>query len=105
MKTHAKPDSTKTTQAAPAATPPATPAAATTKRTCPLAARSLRSRSRRQFPANTWCSILRTTLPVNSRKLRFEYHPASDGPNAKTADDTVTVDLATRKLAVYNPPS
>lgn len=42
---------------------------------------------------------------VNPRQLRVEYHPASDGPNAKTADDAVTVDLATRKLAVYNPPA
>jgi Calcineurin-like phosphoesterase len=41
---------------------------------------------------------------VNSKQLRIEYHPASDGPNAKTADDAVTVDLATRKLAIYNPP-
>jgi hypothetical protein len=38
---------------------------------------------------------------VNAEQLRIEYHPASDGAEAKTPDDTVTVDLATRKLAVY----
>lgn len=38
---------------------------------------------------------------VNTHQLRIEYHPAADGPNAKTADDAVTVDLKTRKLAAY----
>ncbi len=35
---------------------------------------------------------------VNARQLRIEYHPASDGAEAKTPDDIVTVDLAGRKL-------
>ena len=38
---------------------------------------------------------------VNAAQLRIEYHPASDGPNAKTADDAVTIDLKTRTRAVY----
>lgn len=32
---------------------------------------------------------------ADARTLRIEYHPASDGPSAKTPDDVVTVDLAT----------
>jgi Icc-related predicted phosphoesterase len=36
---------------------------------------------------------------ANAQQLRIEYHPASDGAGAKTPDDSVTVDLATRKLA------
>src|SRR6202035_4668876 len=35
---------------------------------------------------------------VTAAQLRIEYHPASDGSGAKTPDDFVTVDLATRKL-------
>jgi Calcineurin-like phosphoesterase len=35
---------------------------------------------------------------VTATQLRIEYHPASDGLDAKTPDDSVTVDLATRKL-------
>jgi len=42
-------------------------------------------------------------LLVNEQQLRIEYHPASDGAAAKTPDDSVTVDLATRKLAPYQP--
>jgi hypothetical protein len=38
---------------------------------------------------------------VTSTQLRIEYHPASDGPNAKTPDDFVTVDLASRKLVHF----
>jgi hypothetical protein len=34
-------------------------------------------------------------------QLRIEYHPASDGEGAKTPDDFVTVDLATRKLVHF----
>ena len=34
-------------------------------------------------------------------QLRIEYHPASDGTGAKTPDDFVTVDLATRKLVHF----
>ncbi|MBV9269141.1 MAG: hypothetical protein JO061_23430 [Acidobacteriaceae bacterium] len=39
---------------------------------------------------------------VNEQQLRIEYHPASDGPAAKTPDDFVTVDLATHKLVHYD---
>lgn len=35
---------------------------------------------------------------VDPRQLRVEYHPASDGAEAKTPDDVVTVDLASRQL-------
>jgi hypothetical protein len=42
-------------------------------------------------------------IVVNASQLRIEYHPASDGAGAKTPDDTVTVDLGTRTLAVYRP--
>ena len=38
---------------------------------------------------------------VNTKQLRIEYHPAPDGENAKTPDDSVTVDLATRKIVRY----
>jgi Calcineurin-like phosphoesterase len=34
-------------------------------------------------------------------QLRIEYHPASDGDGAKTPDDFVTVDLASRKLVHF----
>jgi hypothetical protein len=40
-------------------------------------------------------------LIVDPRQLRIEYHPASDGIAAKTPDDSVTIDLATRKQTVY----
>jgi Calcineurin-like phosphoesterase len=40
---------------------------------------------------------------VDSKQLRIEYHPAPDGAAAKTPDDFVTVDLATRKLVHYQP--
>jgi len=40
-------------------------------------------------------------IVVNSAQLRIEYHPASDGPDAKTPDDFVTVDLKTRKLVHF----
>jgi hypothetical protein len=40
---------------------------------------------------------------VDSKQLRIEYHPASDGAAAKTPDDSVTVDLATQTLTVYTP--
>jgi len=39
---------------------------------------------------------------ANQTQLRIEYHPASDGEAAKTPDDSVTVDLATRKIVPYN---
>lgn len=38
---------------------------------------------------------------VNKTQLRIEYHPASDGEDSKTPDDSVTVDLATRKLVHF----
>jgi len=38
-------------------------------------------------------------IVVTKSLLRIEYHPASDGAEAKTPDDVVTVDLATRKFA------
>ncbi len=38
---------------------------------------------------------------VTATQLRVEYHPASDGTAAKTPDDAVTVDLATRKFAYF----
>ena len=41
---------------------------------------------------------------ANQQQLRIEYHPASDGEAAKTPDDSVTVDLATRKIVPYNVP-
>ncbi len=40
---------------------------------------------------------------ANARQLRVEYHPASDGVAARTPDDSVTVDLASRTLTVYAP--
>lgn len=40
-------------------------------------------------------------VTVNASQLRIEYHPATDGGGAKTPDDSVTVDLATRKLAHF----
>ena len=38
---------------------------------------------------------------VTASQLRIEYQPASDGTDAKTPDDFVTVDLATRKLVHF----
>ncbi|HTV48745.1 MAG TPA: metallophosphoesterase [Phycisphaerae bacterium] len=40
---------------------------------------------------------------VDTKQLRIEYHPASDGADAKTPDDFVTVDLSTHTLVHYNP--
>jgi hypothetical protein len=40
-------------------------------------------------------------MVVNAAQLRIEYHPASDGADAKTPDDFVTVDLKTRKLVHF----
>jgi Calcineurin-like phosphoesterase len=37
-------------------------------------------------------------IVANSLQLRIEYHPASDGADAKTPDDFVTVEIATHKL-------
>jgi hypothetical protein len=38
---------------------------------------------------------------ANPSQLRIEYHPATDGQNAKTPDDSVTVDLKTYKLVHF----
>lgn len=38
---------------------------------------------------------------ASAQQLRIEYHPAPDGEAAKTPDDFVTVDVATRKLIHY----
>ncbi len=40
-------------------------------------------------------------IVVSATQLRIEYQPASDGPDAKTPDDFVTVDLAMRKLVHF----
>jgi hypothetical protein len=40
-------------------------------------------------------------IVVSTKQLRIEYHPASDGTDAKTPDDFVTVDLNTRKLVHF----
>ncbi|HYW48553.1 MAG TPA: metallophosphoesterase [Bryobacteraceae bacterium] len=42
---------------------------------------------------------------VNAQQLRIEYHPAADGAAAKTPDDSVTVDLNTRKLVQFKVAS
>ncbi len=42
-------------------------------------------------------------LIVTAQQLRIEYHPASDAANAKAPDDSVTIDLGTRKRVTYNP--
>jgi hypothetical protein len=42
-------------------------------------------------------------LIVDPKQLRIEYHPASDGPLAKTPDDSVTIDLSSRKRTTYTP--
>jgi hypothetical protein len=42
-------------------------------------------------------------LVVDPEQLRIEYHPAADGTGAKTPDDNVTIDLATRKRTIYKP--
>ena len=38
---------------------------------------------------------------ATATQLRIEYHPAADGAGAKTPDDTVTVDLATRRAVQF----
>jgi Calcineurin-like phosphoesterase len=40
---------------------------------------------------------------ASSAQLRIEYHPASDGAEAKTPDDSVTIDLRTRRQTTYAP--
>jgi hypothetical protein len=41
-------------------------------------------------------------IVANSTQLRIEYHPASDGTQAKTPDDFVCVDLGSRKLVHFS---
>lgn len=41
-------------------------------------------------------------IVASDTQLRIEYHPASDGPNAKTADDFVTVDLESRTFVHFD---
>jgi Calcineurin-like phosphoesterase len=38
---------------------------------------------------------------ASAAQLRIEYHPASDGLDAKTPDDNVTIDLASRKIVHF----
>jgi hypothetical protein len=40
---------------------------------------------------------------VDPKQLRIEYHPASDSTQAKTPDDSVTIDIVSRKRTVYTP--
>jgi calcineurin-like phosphoesterase family protein len=40
-------------------------------------------------------------IVATAAQLRIEYHAASDGPDVKTPDDSVNVDIATRKLAHF----
>jgi hypothetical protein len=40
-------------------------------------------------------------LVVTETQLRIEYHPATDGAQAKTPDDAVTVDLSSRTIVHY----
>jgi hypothetical protein len=40
---------------------------------------------------------------VDAQQLRIEYHPASDMLNSKTPDDSVTVDLKSRRRVPYVP--
>jgi hypothetical protein len=42
-------------------------------------------------------------LIADPLQLRIEYHPASDALNSKTPDDSVTIDLGTRKRVSYTP--
>jgi hypothetical protein len=42
-------------------------------------------------------------IVADKSQLRIQYHPASDGPDAKTPDDWATVDLKTCKLAHFQP--
>ena len=42
-------------------------------------------------------------IVVTAAQLRIKYHPASDGAHAKTPDDSVTVDLKTRKRTQFKP--
>jgi hypothetical protein len=41
-------------------------------------------------------------VTVDATQLHIEYHPASDGGTTKTPDDSVTVNLATGALTIFN---
>ena len=38
---------------------------------------------------------------TTAKQLRIEYHPAADGPASKTPDDSVTIDISTRKRTTF----
>jgi hypothetical protein len=40
---------------------------------------------------------------VDPKQLRIEFHPASDTVHSKTPDDSVTIDIASRKQTIYTP--
>ncbi len=40
-------------------------------------------------------------LLATATQLRIKYHPATDGIAAKTPDDSVTIDLASRQIAYF----
>jgi len=40
-------------------------------------------------------------IVVNAKQLRIEYHPAIDGSQTRTPDDSVTIDLATRRITHF----
>ena len=42
-------------------------------------------------------------MTVDPDQLRIEYHPASDADQSKTPDDSVTIDLASRRRTTYAP--
>jgi hypothetical protein len=42
-------------------------------------------------------------IVVTANQLHIQYHAASDGPTSKAPDDSVTVDLGTRRLTLFNP--
>jgi hypothetical protein len=71
---------------------------------------ALRTPQALQVPAHTDKVILENyddqdfgylRIVVTASQLRIEYQPASDGTEAKTPDDFVTVDLASRKLVHF----
>jgi hypothetical protein len=41
-------------------------------------------------------------IVADSTRLRIEYHPATDGVHTKAPDDSVTIDLASRKQVAYS---
>jgi hypothetical protein len=68
---------------------------------------ALRTPMNLQVPAGTDPVVLESyddgdygylRIKVTASQLKIEYHPQSDGANMKTPDDSVTVDLATRRI-------